>query len=87
MSNPKYQHIVPPENGEAIVVDKNGSLKVPNFPIITFIEGDGIGIDVTPVMQLVADAAVKQAYQGKRKIAWMEIYAGEKQLAYTVKVI
>ena len=78
MSNPKYQHIVPPENGEAIVVDKNGSLKVPNFPIITFIEGDGIGIDVTPVMQLVADAAVKQAYQGKRKIAWMEIYAGEK---------
>ena len=78
MSNPKYQHIVPPENGEAIVVDKNGSLKVPNFPIITFIEGDGIGVDVTPVMQLVADAAVKQAYQGKRKIAWMEIYAGEK---------
>ena len=78
MSNPKYQHIVPPENGEAIVVDKNGSLKVPDFPIITFIEGDGIGVDVTPVMQLVADAAVKQAYQGKRKIAWMEIYAGEK---------
>src|SRR3990167_3280522 len=64
--------------GEAITVDKDGQWQVPNQPIIPFIEGDGTGIDITPVMRQVVDAAVKKAYSGKRKIAWMEVYAGEK---------
>ena len=64
--------------GEKIQIAANGSLQVPNNPIIPFIEGDGIGVDVTPAMQVVIDAAVEKAYQGKRKISWMEIYAGGK---------
>lgn len=64
--------------GEKIQIVANGSLQVPNNPIIPFIEGDGIGVDVTPAMQVVIDAAVEKAYQGKRKISWMEIYAGSK---------
>ena len=64
--------------GEKIQLTANGSLQVPNNPIIPFIEGDGIGVDVTPAMQAVIDAAVEKAYQGKRKISWMEIYAGGK---------
>lgn len=64
--------------GEKIQIAANGSLQVPNNPIIPFIEGDGIGVDVTPAMQVVIDAAVEKAYQGKRKISWMEIYAGSK---------
>lgn len=64
--------------GEQIQLNADGSLKVPNQPIIPFIEGDGIGVDVTPAMQTVIDAAVEKAYGGKRKIAWMEIYAGGK---------
>ncbi|MDY3124190.1 MAG: NADP-dependent isocitrate dehydrogenase [[Actinobacillus] rossii] len=64
--------------GEKIQIATNGSLQVPNNPIIPFIEGDGIGVDVTPAMQVVIDAAVEKAYQGKRKISWMEIYAGSK---------
>ncbi len=67
--------------GEKITVnDKNGdfTLNVPENPIIPFIEGDGTGVDITPVMRQVVDAAVKQAYHGKRQIAWMEVYAGEK---------
>lgn len=64
--------------GETIQLNQDGSLQVPDNPIIPFIEGDGIGVDVTPAMKAVLDAAVEKAYQGKRKIAWMEIYAGEK---------
>jgi isocitrate dehydrogenase len=64
--------------GEKITLNRDFSLNVPTHPIIPFIEGDGIGVDITPVMKAVVDAAVEKAYQGKRKIAWMEIYAGEK---------
>ena len=67
--------------GEKIAVNADFSLNVPAQPIIPFIEGDGIGIDITPVMRKVVDAAVAKAYAGKRKIAWMEVYAGEKAVA------
>ncbi len=72
-----YKHIKVPGFGEKITVDSCGKLTVPNNPIIPFIRGDGIGVDITPVMQEVIDAAVKKVYAGKRKIAWTEIYAGE----------
>jgi isocitrate dehydrogenase len=75
-----YQHIVIPEDGEKITVNADKSLNVPNNPIIPFIEGDGIGIDITPVMMKVVDAAVAKAYDGERAIKWMEIYSGEKSL-------
>jgi isocitrate dehydrogenase len=75
-----YQHIKIPANGEKITVNADFSLNVPNHPIIPFIEGDGIGIDVTPVMRKVIDSAIAKAYRGQRQIAWMEIYAGEKSL-------
>ncbi|MDF2940871.1 MAG: isocitrate dehydrogenase [Gammaproteobacteria bacterium] len=64
--------------GEKITLNKDGSLNVPNHPIIPFIEGDGTGVDITPVMIKVVDAAVQKAYAGKRKIEWMEVYCGEK---------
>ena len=64
--------------GEKITVNADNSLKVPNNPIIPFIEGDGIGADIAPPMQKVVDAAVSKAYGGVRKIAWMEVFAGEK---------
>lgn len=67
-----------PSSGTAISLNSDGSLNVPNNPIIPFIEGDGIGVDVTPAMRLVIDAAVDKAYGGSRKIEWLEIYAGEK---------
>ena len=67
-----------PENGEKIIVGENGVLQTPARPIIPFIEGDGIGADITPVMRRVVDAAVSAAYGDSRKIAWMEIFAGEK---------
>lgn len=73
-----YQHIKIPANGKKIEVNSDNTLNVPNNPIIPFIEGDGIGIDITPVMRKVVDAAVDKAYKGQRKISWMEIYAGEK---------
>jgi len=73
-----YQHIVVPADGAKIEVAADGSLAVPNCPIIPYIEGDGIGVDVTPPMLAVTDAAVKKAYGGDRSIAWMEIYNGEK---------
>jgi len=73
-----YQHIKIPRDGEKIQIDHDNLLKVPNNPILPFIEGDGIGIDITPVMRKVVDSAVEKAYGGKRKISWMEIYAGEK---------
>ncbi len=67
-----------PAQGEKITVNTDNSLSVPNNPIVPFIEGDGIGVDVTPVMRQVVDAAVEKAYGGQRRIAWMEVYAGEK---------
>lgn len=73
-----YQHIEIPTSGEKITANADHSLNVPNNPIIPFIEGDGIGIDITPVMRAVVDAAVEKAYGGEKKIAWMEVYAGEK---------
>jgi len=72
-----YQHIKVPA-GEKITVNNDFSLNVPDNPIIPYIEGDGTGVDITPVMLKVVDAAVEKAYGGKRKISWMEIYAGEK---------
>ena len=73
-----YQHITVPEAGEKITVNADFSLNMPDNPIIPFIEGDGTGQDITPVMIKVVDAAVQKSYSGKRKIHWMEIYAGEK---------
>jgi isocitrate dehydrogenase len=73
-----YQHIQIPSDADPITVDSSGALSVPDRPIIPFLEGDGIGVDITPVMQKVVDAAVAKAYGGQRKIAWMEVYAGEK---------
>jgi isocitrate dehydrogenase len=72
-----YKHIKVPA-GEKITVNTDFSINVPNNPIIPFIEGDGTGLDITPVMIKVVDAAVQKAYGGKRKIAWMEVFAGEK---------
>lgn len=72
------QSLVVIPQGEKINIQEDGTLNVPDNPIIPFIEGDGIGRDVTPAMQAVINAAVAKAYQGKRKIAWLEIYAGEK---------
>jgi isocitrate dehydrogenase len=72
------QHIEVPGDGQKITVNTDGTLNVPDRPIIPFIEGDGVGIDVTPVMRKVVDAAVARAYGGERAIRWMEIYAGEK---------
>ena len=72
-----YKHIKVPA-GEKITVNTDFSIKVPHNPIIPFIEGDGTGLDITPVMIKVVDAAVQKAYGGKRKIAWMEVFAGEK---------
>ncbi|WLI90276.1 NADP-dependent isocitrate dehydrogenase [Massilia sp. R2A-15] len=73
-----YQHITVPADGQKIGLNADLSLAVPDNPIIPFIEGDGTGIDITPVMIKVVDAAVAKAYGGRRKISWMEIYAGEK---------
>jgi isocitrate dehydrogenase len=73
-----YKHIKVPATGEKIRVNKDFSLSVPDNPVIPYIEGDGTGVDITPVMIKVVDAAVQKAYGAKRKIVWMEIYAGEK---------
>ena len=73
-----YQHIQIPAEGKKITVNADFSLNVPDQPIIPFIEGDGTGADITPVMIKVVDAAVAKAYGGQRKIHWMEVYAGEK---------
>jgi len=75
---PNYQHVKVPASGSKITVNADGSLNVPDQPIIPYIEGDGTGLDITPVMLKVVDAAVAKAYGGKRRIHWMEIYAGEK---------
>ena len=75
-----YQHIRVPADGAKITAKADGTLMVPDNPIIPFIEGDGIGVDITPVMKAVVDAAVEKAYGAKRRIHWMEIYSGEKSL-------
>ena len=77
-SSRMYQHIKVPSQGQKITVNADMSLNVPDQPIIPFIEGDGTGMDITPVMLKVVDAAVAKAYGGKRQIHWMEVYAGEK---------
>jgi isocitrate dehydrogenase len=76
-----YDNITVPGDGEAITINPDETIKVPERPIIPFIEGDGIGVDVTPVMLRVVDAAVRKAYGERRKIEWMEVYAGEKALS------
>jgi isocitrate dehydrogenase len=73
-----YQKIKVPADGQKITLNKDSSLNVPQRPIIPYIEGDGTGVDITPPMKQVVDAAVQKAYGGKRSIAWMEVYAGEK---------
>jgi isocitrate dehydrogenase len=73
-----YQHIKVPAQGQKITVNADMSLNVPDQPIIPYIEGDGTGVDITPVMLKVVDAAVQKAYGGQKKIEWMEIFAGEK---------
>ena len=73
-----YQKIQVPANGDKITVNADLTLNVPENPVIPYIEGDGIGVDISPVMIEVVDAAVEKAYGGKRKISWMEVYAGEK---------
>lgn len=72
------EHIKVPTTGQKITVNKNYTLDVPDQPIVPYIEGDGTGVDITPVMIKVVDAAVKKAYAGKKKIVWMEVFAGEK---------
>ena len=72
------QHSKVPTDGQKITVNADYSLNVPDQPIITYIEGDGTGVDITPVMLKVVDAAVAKAYGGQRRIAWMEVFAGEK---------
>ena len=73
-----YEHVKIPTDGEKITVNTDFSLQVPEQPIIPYIEGDGTGVDITPVMIAVVDAAVEKSYGGKRRIHWMEIFAGEK---------
>jgi isocitrate dehydrogenase len=73
-----YQKIQVPASGDKITVNADLTLNVPDNPVIPFIEGDGIGVDISPVMMKVVDAAVDKAYGGKRKISWMEVFAGEK---------
>ena len=74
--NPKY--IQAPNEGEVISIDNKGNLNVPNNPVIPYIEGDGIGVDITPAMIKVVDSAVKKAYNGNKKISWYEVFTGEK---------
>jgi isocitrate dehydrogenase len=74
----KYEKIQVPADGQKITINPDSSLNVPDFPVIAFVEGDGIGIDITPVMLKVVNAAVQKAYGGKRRIAWMEVFAGDK---------
>lgn len=73
-----YKHILVPAQGQKITVNADNSLNVPDEPIIPYIEGDGTGVDISPVMLKVVDAAVAKAYGGQKKIHWMEVFAGEK---------
>ena len=72
-----YKHIKIPKEGSKIKLS-DGVIQVPDNPIIPYIEGDGIGIDITPAMLDVVDSAVEKAYKGSKKISWMEVYCGEK---------
>ena len=74
----QYEKITVPKDGQRITINPDSSLNVPDNPIIAFIEGDGIGIDITPVMLKVVNAAVEKAYGAKRRISWVEVFAGEK---------
>ena len=76
-----YDKLTPPTKGAKIIANPDGTVTVPDEPIIPYIEGDGIGVDITPAMQDVVNAAVEKSYGGKRKIHWFEIYAGEKAVA------
>jgi isocitrate dehydrogenase len=76
----KYQKLTPPTQGETITINPDGSVNVPDHPVIPYIEGDGIGVDISPVMIKVVDAAVAKAFGGERAITWFEIFAGEKAL-------
>jgi isocitrate dehydrogenase len=73
-----YQHIQPPAGGQKITVNADFTLNVPDQPIVPYIQGDGVGVDITPVMMAVVDAAVAKSYGDRRRIHWMEVYAGEK---------
>jgi len=73
-----YKYIEIPESGTKITTNSDFSLNVPDMPIIPYIEGDGIGVDITPVMKKVINAAVEKSYGGSKEIQWMEIFAGEK---------
>src|SRR5688572_10287723 len=77
----KYEKIAVPADGQRITINPDSSLNVPDKPLIAFIEGDGIGLDITPVMLKVVNAAVEKAYRGRRRIAWTEVYAGDKAAA------
>ncbi len=74
----QYDHISVPSDGRKITINPDHSLSVPDFPIIPYIEGDGIGIDITPAMIRVVDAAIEKAYGSRRRIRWMEVFCGEK---------
>jgi isocitrate dehydrogenase len=76
-----FERVTPPADGQRITIE-NGELKIPDNPIIPFIRGDGIGIDIWPATKVVLDAAVKKAYGGKRKIAWMKIYCGDEAVEH-----
>ncbi len=80
MASP-FKKLAQPASGQVIGVEKNGDLRVPDDPILLFIEGDGIGIDITPAALKVWNAAVQKAYGGKRKVTWLEVYCGEKAYA------
>ncbi|MCX7820633.1 MAG: isocitrate/isopropylmalate family dehydrogenase [Brevinematales bacterium] len=73
----EFEKIIVPLEGEKISVE-NGRLKIPDNPIVPFIEGDGTGPDIWRATKIVVDAAIEKSYKGKKKISWMEIYAGEK---------
>ena len=75
-----YQKIIVPKDGDKVTVNSDLTLNVPNHPIIPFIEGDGIGVDITPVTIKVVNAAIDKAYGSKRSIAWMEVYCGLRKL-------
>ena len=75
---PSFKHVTVPADGQPITINADGRLQVPDNPIIPFIEGDGTGPDIWKASVRVFDAAVAKAYGGKRRIAWMEVYAGEK---------
>jgi len=77
-----YNKITPPAKGKKITTNEDGSLNVPDNPVIPYIEGDGIGVDITPAMRYVLDNAVAKAYNGKKSIEWFEIYAGEKSVSF-----